>query len=102
MRVLERLREDEFVGVHLAVNILIGATALAILLRLAAGLNPIWAIASMVAASDPHVKRAFATFRARMGNTLLGCAVGLLFLIVGGSSEWKLPLAMAASVLLSS
>jgi uncharacterized membrane protein YccC len=33
---------------------------------------------------------------------LVGCSVGLLFLIVGGSSEWKLPLALAATVLLSS
>lgn len=41
-------------------------------------------------------------FRCRITNVLVGCAVGLLFLIVGGSSEWKLPLALAAAVLLSS
>lgn len=33
---------------------------------------------------------------------LVGCAVGLLVLVVGGSSEWKLPLAMAVTVLVSS
>jgi hypothetical protein len=33
---------------------------------------------------------------------MVGCGVGLLFLVVGGSSEWKLPLALAATVLLSS
>lgn len=102
MRAVERLREDELLGVHLAVNIFVGTTALWLLLRVAADLNPIWAIASMVAASDPHVIEAFATFRARTINALVGCAVGLLFLIVGGSTEWKLPLAMSASVLVSS
>ena len=33
---------------------------------------------------------------------LLGCATGFLFLLVGGSTAWKLPLAMSATVLLSS
>ena len=100
--VLSRLREDGLLGVHLALNVFIGATALWFMLRLAAGLDPIWAIASMVAASDPSLGKAFATFRARLINALLGCGVGLLVLLVGGSSGWKLPFAMSASVLLSS
>jgi uncharacterized membrane protein YccC len=33
---------------------------------------------------------------------LVGCAVGLLVLVIGGSSEWKLPLALAVTVLASS
>ena len=33
---------------------------------------------------------------------LVGCAVGLIFLLIGGSSEWKLPLALAVTVLISS
>ncbi len=98
---LERMRADQFLGVHLAVNIFIGSTLLWLLLRVAAGLNPIWAIASLVAASDPEVKKALANFRARMLNAFFGCAVGLAFLAVGGSSEWKLPLAMAISALVS-
>jgi len=100
--VLSRLREDRLLGVHLALNVFIGATALWLMLRLAAGINPIWAIASMVAASDPSVGKAFATFRARLVNALLGCGVGLLVLLVGGSSGWKLPFAMSGAVLLSS
>ena len=40
-------------------------------------------------------------FKCRITNVLVGCAVGLLFLAVGGSSEWKLPLALATTVLLS-
>ena len=100
-RLLDRMRWDEFLGVHLALNIFVGSTLLWLLLRVIAGLNPIWAIASLVAASDPQVKQAFANFRARLQNSVFGCAVGVLFLVIGGSSEWKLPFAMAASTLLS-
>jgi uncharacterized membrane protein YccC len=56
----------------------------------------------MIAASDPHVKQAALTFRGRIINAVLGCAVGLAFLLVGPPSEWKLPLALSAAVLLSS
>ena len=41
-------------------------------------------------------------FRSRIINVLVGCVVGLVFLLVGGSSEWKLPLALAVTVLVSS
>ena len=55
MNVLERLLEDDLVGVRFAVNVFIGTTALWLLLRLAAETNPIWAIASMIAAADPQL-----------------------------------------------
>jgi hypothetical protein len=64
--------------------------------------NPIWAIASLIAASDPEVVEAARMFRCRITNVLVGCAVGLLVLVIGGSSEWKLPLALAVTVLVSS
>src|SRR6516225_9163749 len=41
-------------------------------------------------------------FKCRITNVLVGCAGGLLVLVVGGSSEWKLPLALAVTVLVSS
>ncbi len=102
MKVLERFLEDDLVGVRFAVNVLIATTALWLLLRLIADTNPIWAIASMIAASDPVVQNAVRMFRARIINALVGCVVGLLFLIVGPEGEWKLPLALAVTVLLSS
>jgi hypothetical protein len=49
----------------------------------------------------PVIKQAAKTFRGRIINALLGCAVGLTFLVLGGSREWKLPLALAVTVLLS-
>ncbi len=89
-------------GVHFAVNVFVATTILWLLLRRLAGLNPIWAISSMIAASDPVLKQAFKTFQGRIINALLGCLVGLTFLVLGGSREWKLPLALAMTVLLSS
>jgi uncharacterized membrane protein YccC len=101
MKALERIIKDDWLGVHFAVNVFIATTLLWLILRHAAGLNPIWAISSMVAASDPVIKQAAKTFRGRIINALLGCAVGLTFLVLGGSREWKLPLALAITVLLS-
>ncbi len=101
MKGLERFLEDGLVGVRFAVNVFIGTTALWLLLRLAGDTDPIWAIASMIAASDPQLKQAVRTFRGRILNALLGCAVGLLLLLAGGAREWTLPLALSASVLLS-
>ena len=101
MKGAAQLIRGDWLGVHFAVNVFIATTLLWLMLHWAAGLNPIWAISSMIAASDPVVKQAAATFRGRMINALLGCAVGLVFLLLGGSREWKLPLALAVTVLLS-
>ena len=93
--------KDNGVGVHFALNIFIATTILWLLLRLAAGLNPIWAISSMIAASDPNVQEALKTFRGRIINAALGCVTGLFFLIIGRGHDWTLPLALSATVLLS-
>jgi len=102
VRVLERVLEDDLLGVRFAINVFIGTTALWIVLRLIADTNPIWAIASMIAASEPRFENALRMFRARIINALVGCAVGLLFLAFGPEDEWKLPVALAITVLISS
>jgi hypothetical protein len=76
MKQLKSFLKGDLVGVHLAVNIFVATSVLWVVLRFGANTNPIWAIS--------------------------GCATGLLFLLVGGASEWKLPLALSATVLLSS
>jgi len=101
MSVFERLVKNDMHGIHYAVSIFVATSVLWLCLKWAADLNPIWAISSMVATSDPLMKQAMLTFRGRILNTLLGCATGLAFLALG-HSELKLPLAMAATVLLSS
>jgi uncharacterized membrane protein YccC len=72
-----------------------------LLLQKIAGLNPIWAVGSMIASVDPDVNLAYQNFRARLTNSLLGCMVGLLVLAVGEPSGWKLPFALAVTALLS-
>jgi uncharacterized membrane protein YccC len=95
--------QRDIIGVRFALNVFIGTTVTwYVLTHIADDENPIWAIASMVAASDPQVKEAVRIFKSRLINVLLGCAVGLMFVIIGGTSEWKLPIALAVTVLLSS
>ena len=93
-------------GVHLALNVFVATSLCWIVIRKLAGLNPIWAISSMLASSDPHVSVAFKHVRSRLINAVLGCATGLTFLVVrgalGGSGFWSLPLALAVTALLSS
>jgi uncharacterized membrane protein YccC len=84
------------------VSIFIATSLLWFLLQTLADTDPIWAISSMIAASEPLMKQAVLTFRGRILNTLVGCALGLAFLVIGGASVWKLPLAMAVTVLISS
>ena len=100
--IIERLLEDDLLGVRFALNVFIGTTLVWLILKAISDTNPIWAIASMIAASDPVVKQALKTFRARIINCLVGGLVGLVVLVIGGSSEWKLPLALALAVLVSS
>ena len=97
-----KLATRDLLGVRFAINVFIASAILWYTLRYIADTNPIWSIASMVAASEPQVKEAARMFRSRLINVLVGCGVGLLFLVVGGSSEWKLPLALAVAVLISS
>jgi uncharacterized membrane protein YccC len=98
---LDRFLRSDWVGLHFSANIFIATTLLWLMLRKFAGLNPIWAISSMIAASDPVVKTAMKTFHGRIVNSLLGCAVGMLVLVIGGSNEWKLPIALSAAAFLS-
>jgi uncharacterized membrane protein YccC len=98
----DRCFQGDMHGVHYAVSIFIATALLWIVVHHLAKANPIWAISSMVATSDPLMKQALMFFRARLINTLVGCAIGLAFIAIGGSHLIMLPLAMAVSVLLSS
>jgi uncharacterized membrane protein YccC len=93
---------SDILGVRFALNVAIATAIVWYVLAHIADTNPIWAIASMVAASDPQVTEAARMFRSRLINVLVGAGVGLAFLVVGGPSEWMLPFALAVTVLLSS
>ena len=102
MKALERFIKGDMHGLHYAVSIFFATVVLYILVHRLAKANPVWAISSMVATSDPLMKQAMLFLRSRIINTLMGCAVGLLFIAIGGTRLIMLPLAMAVTVLLSS
>ena len=101
MKLLERILEDDLRGVRYAANVFVATTLLWIAVKVYGDANPIWAISSMVATSDPQLKQSLATFRGRLINTLVGSAIGLLFIAIG-RTDWELPAALAVAVLVSS
>ena len=64
-------------GLHYAVRIFIGTTTLWILLRKIGDTHAIWAMISLIIVTEPDVHIALTTFKARIFNTLLGCAIGM-------------------------
>jgi uncharacterized membrane protein YccC len=101
VKIADRFREDDLLGVRFALNVAIATAVCWTTLRAISDANPIWAIASMIASSDPVWIQAKRTFRGRTLNASIGAAVGLVFLAIGGPRVWMLPLALAVTVLLS-
>ena len=99
---MKRLGLTDLVGLRFAVNVALATTITWNVLQAIGDRNPIWAIASMVAASDPQPEEALRMFKCRLINVAVGSAAGFIFLLVGGTQSWILPLAMAATVLVSS
>jgi hypothetical protein len=95
------LSYDRLQGWLFAVNVALGTAIVWHTLRAINDTNPIWAIASMIASSDPQPDEARRMFRCRLANVAVGGAAGFIFLIVGGPQAWVLPLALAATVLVS-
>jgi uncharacterized membrane protein YccC len=96
----ERVRDS--LGLHYAARILVASSLLWFTLTVVAEQNPIWAISSMVAVMEPNLQVARRNFWARVANTLIGGAMGLAFVFAAGPRAWVLPLAMAATVLVTS
>jgi len=96
------LSYEHVLGVRFAINVLLAGAIVWFILRWIQDTNPIWAIASMVAAADPQPEEARRLFRSRLINVLVGCGVGFTFLLLGFNSDWHLPIAIAVTVLVSS
>ena len=101
MKVPARFLQDNLLGVRFALNVFIGTTLVWVVLELVSEASPIWAIASMIAATDPVVTQARHVFRGRIVNAVVGCVVGLIVVVLGRSSDWELPFALSATVLIS-
>lgn len=96
------LSRDHLIAIRFSINVAVATTIVWGTLKAISDSNPIWAIASMVAASDPQPEEAKRMFKARLSNVMVGCVIGLIFLLIGGTADWLLPLALAATVLISS
>jgi uncharacterized membrane protein YccC len=92
---------DQLLGFRFAVNVFLATTIVWFTMRQIGDSNPIWAIASLVAASDPEPQQARKLLRSRVINVLVGCGVGFLFLLIGGRSRWMIPLTLFTTVLVS-
>ena len=96
------LSYDQLLGMRFAINVFIATAIVWFTLQVIGDTNPIWAIAAMVAASDPQPEEASRLFRSRLANVLVGCGVGFCFVLLGGGRHWMLPFVLAVTVLLSS
>jgi hypothetical protein len=96
------LSYEHLVGIRFAVNVTVGGAVVWSVLRYIFDTEGIWAIASMIAASDPRPEEAHRMFRARLINACVGCASGLAFLLIAGTGDWVIPVALGVTVLVSS
>jgi len=88
-------------ALHYAVRIFIGTVFLWILLQRADDTNAIWAIITMVFVTEPHMRTALDTFRLRIYNTAVGCAIALIALLIVGPRAWTVPIGVTLAVLFS-
>jgi uncharacterized membrane protein YccC len=63
--------------------------------------EPYWAMISLIIVTEPDVNLAKANFRARLINTLNGCVVACLALVLFGPGFLSLLVALATSVLVA-
>jgi uncharacterized membrane protein YccC len=89
----------DVVGLHYAVRIFVGTTAVWLLLRSVGDADAVWAVISVIVVTEPQLQTAWLTLGSRVVNTAIGCTTGLLFLLLAGPESWVLPLALTATVL---
>lgn len=87
-------------GAEYAFRILIGSMIAWLALHSVGHQDPLWAIISVIMVSEPEVRSAVLAFRWRVINTVVGCAVGVLFLWIAGPSILSIVCAMVTCVLL--
>ena len=89
------LLQRDLAGVRFAVNVFIGSAILWYLLRHVADTNPIWAIASMIAASEPVVKEAARMFRQACDGGDVNACIQLASQLAAGQGVAKNAVAAA-------
>jgi uncharacterized membrane protein YccC len=87
-------------GLQFAVRILIGCVIVWFVLDRTNHHNPLWAVISIIVATEPELSAALMAFNSRIVNTFIGCAVGLAILYLLGPSFGSILLGIVASVLI--
>ena len=93
------LIHPDVMGLHYAVRIFVGTTAVWLLLRFVGDADPVWAVISVIVVTEPQMQTAWLTLGSRIVNTVIGCTTGVIFLLLAGPKSWVLPLALTATVL---
>ena len=88
-------------GLHYAVRILAGTGVLWLVLQNFGDTNPVWAVISMIIVTETHISATWLNFYTRVLHTLVGCLIGLVFLIILPEKTWLLPISVSATVLIS-
>lgn len=83
------------------VKILSGSLILWFGLRAIGFTSPYWAIISLIIVTEPDITQAKANFRARLINTLTGCVVACIALIIFGATFWAMLIALTGAVIIA-
>ena len=63
--------------------------------------SPYWAMISLIIVTEPDITQAKANFRARLINTLSGCVVACVALIIFGATFWAMLIALTGAVIIA-
>ena len=96
------LKFNQILALRFSVNVAIATTIVCVILYLMGKTSFDWAVISTISCSDPQPKEARKMVRGRLINVIVGCAVGLVFILIGEAKNWMLPVAISTSVLISS
>jgi len=87
-------------GLQYAFRIFIGCVIVWLVLDRVAHHNSLWALISVIIVTEPDLSAALQAFYSRVINTLIGCAIGLIFLYLFGPAPIWILLGVTASVFL--
>ena len=93
--------KQHIAGVHYTIRIFIGTSVLWLLLHDEQTSDSLWAIISLIVVTEPRTQPAWAAFRARLLNTMIGSGIGLVFLLPAWPLEWMLTPAISVSALVA-
>src|SRR5688572_27889325 len=93
---------EHLLAIRFSINVAIATPVVWVTLKSIGDSNPIWEIDTVVSVSNPQREEANRMFKAGLSKGMVGYIDGLIFLLVGGTADWLLPLALATTVLISS